>query len=126
MTEEPGEEDSLVGRLVEEAVRNVFDGQFKTREFRDVVEHFETGKPIEVGDLVSADTLLDRLRAIPGFCQRLDALALRMDPQLADQSESDEAGPAVRASTAEFVLEALYCHNRLNKSSRSGQSHYGL
>jgi magnesium chelatase subunit I len=126
MTEEPGEEDSLLGRLVEEAVCNVFDGQLKTREFRDVVEYFEAGKPVEVGDLVPAGTLLERLQAIPGFCQRLGALALRLDPRLADQSGDDEAGRAVQASTAEFVLEALYCHNRLNKSNRSGQLHYGL
>ena len=54
MTEEPGEEDGLVARLAEEAVRNVFDAALKTRQFRDVVEHFETGEPVAVGDDVPA------------------------------------------------------------------------
>jgi len=126
MTEEPGEEDGLVARLAEEAVRNVFDAGLKTRQFRDVVEHFETGEPVAVGDDVPAGELLEQLEAIPGFVGRLDELLTRLDPDLEGSLVDDSTRQSARASVAEFVLEALHCHNRLNKSTHSGQSKYGL
>ena len=126
MTEEPGEEDGLVSRLAEEAVRNVFDAALETRQFRDVVEHFETGEPVAVGDDVPAGELLERLEAIPGFVGQLDELLTRLDPDLDESIGDDSTRQSARASVAEFVLEGLHCHNRLNKSTRSGQAKYGL
>jgi len=126
MTEEPGEEDGLVSRLAEEAVRNVFDAALETRQFRDVVEHFETGEPVAVGDDVPAGELLERLEAIPDFVGQLDELLARLDPDLDESVGDDSTRQSARASVAEFVLEGLHCHNRLNKSTRSGQAKYGL
>ena len=125
MSEEPGEEDGLVVRLVGEAVRNVFDARLKTRQFRGVVEYFETGEPVAVGDGVPAGELLEQLAAIPGFVDRLDGLISRLDPDLDSSLGDDSARQSARASVAEFVLEALHCHNRLNKAARSGLSQYG-
>ena len=124
MSEEPGEEDGLVVRLAEEAVRNVFDAGLKTRQFRGVVEYFETGEPVAVGDGVPADDLLQQLAPIPGFIDRLDGLVSSLDPDLSSNLADDSVHQSVRASVAEFVLEALHCHNRLNKATRSGQSQY--
>jgi len=126
MSEEPGEEDGLVARLAEEAVRNVFDLGLSTRQFRDVVEYFETGVPVSVGDGVSADELLEQVAPIPGFVDRLDELVVQVDPELPEKIGTDETlRQSARASMAEFVLEALHCHNRLNKVGGSGMSQYG-
>jgi len=123
MSEEPGEEDSLVVRLTEEAVRNVFDAELKARQFAGLIDYFETGDPVAVGDGVAAEELLKGLAGIPGFVDRLDQFSSRLDPDLdiGDGSLRDQ----VRASVAEFVLEALHCHNRLNKSPALGGARYG-
>jgi hypothetical protein len=31
----------------------------------------------------------------------------------------------LEASVAEFILDGLYCHNRLNKKQKSGTASYG-
>src|SRR5690606_21913566 len=46
LTEETGEEDLLIGRILEEAVKNVFDQSFSPKQFRNVVEHFEDGRTL--------------------------------------------------------------------------------
>ena len=122
MSEESGEEDALVERLVQEAVKNVFDQALKPREFRDLIEYFETAEPLQVGDMIEADDLLKRFEAIPGFTDRLQDIARRLDPEISD----GDVPVGVQASTAEFVLEALHCHNRLNKRSRGDEVRYGL
>ena len=93
---------------------------------KDVVEYFETGVPVSVGDGVSADELLDQVATIPGFVDRLDELVVQVDPELPEKIGTDETlRQSARASMAEFVLEALHCHNRLNKVGGSGMSQYG-
>ena len=122
MSEESGEEDALLERLVQEAVKNVFDQDLKPREFGDLVEYFETAEPLQVGDMIEAEELLKRLEALPGFTERLQKIAQRLDPEISDS----EVSAGFQASAAEFVLEALHCHNRLNKRSRDNEAHYGL
>src|SRR5690606_10812874 len=111
MTEEPGEEDRLVGRLVEEAVKNVFDQYFSPKQFRNVVEYFETGATLEVGDKLSTEESLERLGRIRSFLKDVDRAAQELAPDLARGST---AGP-LQVSVAEFILEGLHTHNRLNK-----------
>ena len=60
MTEDDGQEDKLVDRLVAEAVKNVFAAHFDPKDFRPVIDYFEGGKGIEVGD-----TLAVKARARP-------------------------------------------------------------
>ena len=90
-----------------------------------MVGWFETGEPGAVGEGGPAGELLEPLAAIPGFVDRLDGLISRLDPDLDSSLGDDSARQSARASVAEFVLEALHCHNRLNKAARSGLSQYG-
>lgn len=122
MTEESGNEDRLINRIVEEAVKNVFDQTLKPAAFRNVVEYFEAGNVLEVGDQVGTAEALERYSAIRGFARQLATVAAELEPELAE-------GPyaaALQASVAEFILEALYCHNRLNKQPVAGAARYGL
>ena len=121
MTEESGDEDKLLGRLVEEAVKNIFDEHLTTKEFRTVVEHFDGGAKLEITDQATSESLLQSLTEIPGFSEQLDELAQRLEPELAAQAETFQP---LRASLAEFVLEGLYANNRLNKRSKAGSSQY--
>ncbi len=122
MTEETGQEDWLLVRILEEAVKNVFDQHLSPKRFRNVVEHFENGETLEVGDRVTSDESLRRTEGIRGFRKQVTSIAAEWEPELA-------AGPQMRqleASIAEFILDGLYCHNRLNKKRKIASATYGL
>lgn len=120
MTEEVGQEDRLIARIIGEAVKNVFDARFKTSQFKNVVEHFDGDKSLELGDEMRAETVLERLGAIRDFSRQIDAAAKQLEVDATGSSAP--AGKALLASVGEFLIEALHCHNRLNKQARAGNS----
>jgi magnesium chelatase subunit I len=120
MTEEEGHEDKLITRIADEAVKNVFAEHLDPREFRQAVDYFESGKGVELGDTLAAREVLERIDKIPGLRKRADELARAMTPGL---SESDARDAAI-ASAAEFILEGLHVHNKLNKSVKAGAVAY--
>ncbi|HUG92904.1 MAG TPA: magnesium chelatase [Planctomycetaceae bacterium] len=124
MADEPGEEDALIGRIVGEAVKNVFDQHFSPKQFRNVVEHFESGQTLEVGDRVPAAEYLKRIDRIPGFRKQVEQAARELAPDLAGGPAA--ASAPLYASVAEFLLDGLHCHNRLNKKHTAGAAQYGL
>lgn len=121
MTEEPGEEDKLVGRIIGEAVKNVFDQKFNPKQFRNVVEYFEGGKTIDLGDRLKSSEVLQRIAPVRSFRQQVETIAGELEPNLS----KSEYAPHLYASVAEFLLEALHCHNRLNKTVSHGAASYG-
>ncbi len=120
MAEDDGSEDVLIGRIVGEAVKNVFSERLSPKEFRAAVEYFETGEGIEVGDMLPSRDVLKRVDRVPGLRKRAE--------QVAQDSLSDLADPSLReaavASAAEFILEGLHVHNRLNKNLKGGSASY--
>jgi magnesium chelatase subunit I len=114
MTEEPGQEDKLVGRLIDEAVKTVFDQAANPKQFRNVIEHFEQGKSLELSDRLSAKDVLTRIGEIRGFRAQVDQLAGQLEPSHVRGSAAD----GVLASVAEFLLHGLHCHNRLNRVAK--------
>ena len=122
MTEEPGEEDQLFGRLAEEAVKSVFDQSLSPKQFRNVVEYFENGRSLEVSDLVPTGEFLKRLDPINGFRRQIERIADDLEPELS----SGPKASALLVSVAEFILESLHCHNRLNKKRSPRAALYGL
>ncbi len=121
MTEETGEEDKLLGRIIEEAVKTVFDQHFDPKQFRNIVEYFESGNTIEVGDRVPAAQLLKRIEGVREFRKQVERAAGELDSQLA----GTPLRPQFEASVAEFILDGLYTHNRLNKKQKSSGATYG-
>src|SRR5579872_5831482 len=122
MTEEAGQEDKLIVRLVEEAVKNVFDQHLKPGAFKNVVEFFEAGETLETGDAIAGAELLERIAGIRDFSKQVAARARELEPELAQGPHAAE----LAASVAELVLEGLHCHNRLNKRGSAGMSTYGV
>jgi len=121
MTEETGEEDKLLGRIIEEAVKTIFDQHFDPKQFRNIVEYFESGNTIEVGDRVPAAQMLKRIEAVREFRKQVERAAAELDQKLA----ATPLRPQLEASVAEFILDGLYTHNRLNKKQKSGAATYG-
>jgi magnesium chelatase subunit I len=115
MTEEVGQEDRLIERIIGEAVKNLFDAKFKPNQFKTVIEHFETDKTLSLGDALSTADVVSRLGEIRDFRKQIDQAAREIAGDL-------PASAALVACVGEFILEALHCHNRLNKQSRGGQA----
>jgi magnesium chelatase subunit I len=126
MTEESGQEDKLILRIVEEAIKNIFDLRFKASAFKNVVEFFEAGNTLETGDSLSGSAVLERIAGIRDFAKQVSTKARELEPELTNGACAQ--GPCaseLAASLAEFILEGLHCHNRLNKRSKSGAATYG-
>jgi magnesium chelatase subunit I len=121
MTEESGEEDRLIERLVEEAIKVVFDQHFKPQQFQAVVDHFETGNRMELIENASSADVLKQLDAIKGFRKLLERAASELSPSGAPKGLEE----ALLVSVAELILDGLYAHNRINKKSRRAGPVYG-
>jgi magnesium chelatase subunit I len=120
LAEDDGHEDKLIGRLAEEAVKNVFTQHLDAREFRPAVDFFEAGKGIELSDTLASRGVLERIEKIPGLRKRAEELGRAM----LDGVTEPEAREAATASAAEFILEGLHVHNKLNKNVKAGTTSY--
>ncbi len=120
MTEDDGQEDVLIGRIVAEAVKNVFIQYADVKEFRPIVDAFEAGGSIELGDGLSASEVLSRVERIAGLRKRAEALAERLQPDPTDPA----AREGVVAGASELILEGLHVLNKLNKNARAAGTTY--
>ena len=120
MTEDDGQEDKLVERIVAEAVKNCFSAHFDAKDFRATVDYFEAGKGVEIGDTLSVKEVLDRIEKIPLLRKKAEELAKKIQPELTEP----EAKDAATAAAAEFLLEGLHVHNKLNKAVKAGATSY--
>jgi len=120
MAEDEGHEDKLIHRIIDEAIKNIFTMHLDVRELRPIVEYFESGHSVEVGDLIPTNVVLERIGKIPGLRKRADELAAAAMAGLSDRDARD----AGAASAAEFILEGLHVHNKINKSAKAGSASY--
>ena len=118
LSEDDGQEDRVVSRLLGEAVKNVFDLHFRPERLRAVIEYFDHGAAVQTGDQVPSREYLRYLKEVPGLGKPVEAYAHRHEPQLADSNGRE----ALLASIVELVFEGLHVHNRLNKDLKSGLS----
>ncbi|MSR57406.1 MAG: magnesium chelatase [Planctomycetaceae bacterium] len=122
MTEEAGNEDKLILRIVDEAVKTIFDQHLKPGAFKNVVEYFEAGNALEIGDHVPGSESARRIAAIRDFPKQVGGVAAGLEPELAGGPYADD----LTASVAELILEGLFCHNRINRVRKLGSSKYGI
>jgi magnesium chelatase subunit I len=120
MNEEDGHEDKLIGRIADEAVKAVFTQHLDAREFRPIVDYFESGKSVELGDTMPSREVVARIEKIPGLRKRAEELAATLIGNLDDP----QARLAAVASAAEFILEGLHVSNKLNKNVKAGATSY--
>ena len=116
MSEDDGHEDKLIHRIIDEAVKNIFTVHLDLRELRPIVEYFESGQSVEVGDSLPSKVVLERIAKVPGLGSEPTSWPPRLLPDLSDR----EGREAAAASAAEFILEGLHVHNKLNKSAKAG------
>jgi magnesium chelatase subunit I len=108
---EEGRESQILEHIVDQAVLDVFRQRTQDDALDRIVEAFEQGASVEVGEAVPASAYAELLGRIDG----LDAAVSRLVP---------DAGTAVRASACEFLLEGLHLNKRLNKDRLAGGATY--
>jgi magnesium chelatase subunit I len=118
MSEDDGQEDKVVGKLIGEAVKNLFEAHFDVKRFRQVVEWFEAGNSFVVGDRQPSAEYVKRLYNVPALKKEIDQFMKEATPP----EMQNQARDALTASVAEFVLEGLHVENRLNKNLKGTEA----
>jgi magnesium chelatase subunit I len=101
--------DNIARELIRAAVGKTFTKYFKDVNFQAVVQWFEIGGELKVPANAASAELLGQLKKIQGLFEHLETLGVR---------SKDDA--ALQASAAEFILEGLWAHKRVNRSEERG------
>src|SRR5262245_29479272 len=97
--------------LIRSAVGSVFTGMFDGVDTRTVVEWFDLGSSLLLGDVSAADDVIAKTRGVQGLRELADRVSL---PRGA-------SAPAI-ASAIDFVLEGLYAQKKISRSEERGYS----
>jgi magnesium chelatase subunit I len=95
--------------LIRSAVGNVFTGMFDGVDTRTVVEWFDLGGTLPLGDVSPADDVITQTRGVQGLRELAERTGLARGA----------AAPAV-ASAIDFVLEGLYAQKKISRSEERG------
>jgi hypothetical protein len=101
LTEDEGQEDQIIAKLMGEAVKNVFESHFEPKHLRPLVEWFEGGKTFVTGDRLSSADYGRRLSEAPLLKKEVARFLER--PEM--QEIAGMAPDAATASAVEFILE---------------------
>ena len=110
-------EERVVERLITKALYATFNRHVTIDDLDPVIEAFEDGFIVEIGDRTSSREYVAWAREVPG----LDEAVRRLGTY--DVTDG-AAEPAVVASAVEFLLEGLHLARRLNKERVVGRSIY--
>jgi magnesium chelatase subunit I len=101
--------ETVARDLIRAAVGSVFTGMFDGVDTRSVVEWFDLGGSLPLGDCTAADTVITQARGVQGL---LD---------LAQKAGLPGGAPApLVASAVDFVLEGLYAQKKISRSEERG------
>jgi magnesium chelatase subunit I len=120
LSEDDGQEEKVLAKLLGEAIKNLFEANFELKQFRGLVEWFEGGKTLLTGDKMPTADYVKKLNELPMLKNAAQKFMERSDLQ----PIRAKAEAALLASVAEFILEGLHVQNRLNKSAKAGETTY--
>src|SRR6476661_3892241 len=97
--------------LIRSAVGNIFTGMFDGADTRTVVEWFDLGGSLPLGDSTSAEEVVSRTGGVQGLRELAERAGLA----------PGAAAPTV-ASAIDFVLEGLYAQKKISRTEERGYS----
>ena len=110
-------EERIVERLITRALYAMFSRHVSIDDLDGVVDAFDEGFTVEIGDRTPSRTYVAWAREVPGLLEAVRRLGAF---DITDGAEE----PAVVASGVEFVLEGLHLARRLNKERVAGTTTY--
>lgn len=121
LSEEVGEEDQLLRRIVDEAIGKIFAERLNPKQFRNLLDHFEAGQALDLGDALSTDEILARLFAVKNLRQQIETVAAEFEPELA----KSDAAKELQAAVGELILHGMYASNRINRQAKGDELRFG-
>ena len=103
--------ETVARELVRAAVANVFAGFSEGLDTRLVVEWFDGGGTLQLGDATPGAEVLRQARKVKGL--------LELASRISGEPERDAPAP-LTASAVDFVLEGLYATKRIARSEERG------
>ena len=101
--------DAVARELIRSAVGKVYTGYFDGVNVAQIVQWFELGGSLKLDETLDSTAVVKQLSNIQGLMDKTAALGVgASDPE------------ALRASAAEFILEGLYAHRRINRNEELG------
>jgi magnesium chelatase subunit I len=101
--------DTVAREIVRTAVGKVYDHYFESANVSQIVQWFDLGGSLKLDETLDSTAMVRELSTIQGLMEKTKMLGLGVN-------EPD----ALRASAAEFILEGLYAHRRINRSEERG------
>jgi magnesium chelatase subunit I len=101
--------ENIARELIRAAVGKTFSRRFVNANFQPVVQWFELGGELKIPANASSSEVLVQLKKIQGLFDHLETLGVKT---------KDNA--AIQVSAAEFILEGLWAHKRINRSEERG------
>jgi magnesium chelatase subunit I len=101
--------DNVARELIRMAVGKIYSNYFEGVNVAQIVQWFELGGSLKLDESMDSAGMVKQLEGIQGLMEKTAALGLGV-------SEPD----AIRASAAEFILEGLYAHRRINRNEEVG------
>ena len=106
--------EKVADRLIQQAVRRTFEGQFFEAEFGRIVTWFELGGQVQATDETPALEYLEKIASIQGLLEIVR-----------DRGIDEEKHPERAASLIEFILEGLCAQRHLSRTPEKGYFHEG-
>jgi magnesium chelatase subunit I len=117
MSEDEGQEDRVIDKLLGEAVKNIFEAHFDAKQLKPLVEWFESGKTFVAGDRVPSAEYVRRVNEFAALKKEV----AQFQKKIAAEGLPALAHDALAASIAEFILDGLHVENRLNRNVKAGE-----
>jgi len=70
LSEDDGQEEKVLAKLLGEAIKNLFEANFELKQFRGLVEWFEGGKTLLTGDRMPTADYVKKLNELPALRTR--------------------------------------------------------
>jgi magnesium chelatase subunit I len=110
-------EERIVERLITKALYATFSRLASLDDLEPVVDAFESGFTVEIGERTPSREYVAWMREVPGLSKAVHDLGAF---DVTDGAEE----PAVVASAVEFLLEGLHLARRINKDRIAGGTIY--
>jgi magnesium chelatase subunit I len=107
---EEGQEDKITARIIQGAVKTVFDRHYDVNDLEPIAMAFNEGLTVDTGEAAPATDYSAIAEQIPSLNDIFP--------------DRDTVSDTMRATVIEFVLEGLHLHKLLNKFDHAGTSTY--
>ena len=98
--------DTVARDLIRSAVSTIHDGWFPDVDFRQVTEWFDIGGSLQIDDALASAELISRTSQVQGLHEAARSGGIGKKPS-----------EPVLASAIDFVLEGLYAHRKISRST---------